>query len=64
MRIYGFGLFEITEWPDVGDIKTEARASHVGGKNYCRPSAKAKTRRTQKRLARRDGKNEITDSLQ
>lgn len=61
MKPYGFGQVEFTEYPDVGDINTEARASHVGSRNHNRNvSAKAAIRRTQKRLARAAAKKEIT----
>jgi hypothetical protein len=43
---------KLTEGPDVSDIKTEGRASHVGklGKRgYNKSAAKAKTRRNLKR---------------
>lgn len=60
MKPYGFGQVKFTECPDVGDIRTEARPSRAGGRNYNRNvSVKAAIRRTQKRLARRAGKKKI-----
>lgn len=57
-----YGLPSPTEYPDVDDIKTEGRASHVGklghGRGYCAPAGKARARRTQKRRARANGRVE------
>ena len=56
MKPYGLGVIE---YPDVGDLQEMGAPSAAGGRNYCRnAAAKARTRRTWKRLARKAGRDE------
>lgn len=54
MRAYN--TIRFTEFPDVGDIRREGRASHVGklnrGRGYVRSAAKKAARRNLKRRDR------------
>lgn len=67
MRPYKYRKFE--EWPDVGDIKSDGRSSHVGtcsgpggkARGYNAPAAKAKTRRHLKRADKAKIARELND---
>lgn len=72
MRPYGMTRDECIEHPDVDDIRRMGSASHVGRllsksgefDGYCtNPVDKARTRRHQKRNARREGKQSIMEQL-
>lgn len=62
---------KLTDSPDIADIKSEGRASHVGkfaGKGgdfrpYCAPVAKAKTRRNLKRADKARTDRQIREDL-
>jgi hypothetical protein len=54
---------KLTEYPDVGDIRSEGRRSAIGrihsDRGYCRPVAKAVVRRALKKADRRISTREL-----